>query len=60
MPQNLGDWHRCGHVKFGRVNSDVLFRWFVAAHFGGGSLPAYHVVSLLMFQELISETSVKS
>lgn len=33
-------------VKPGRVNSEVLFRWFVAAHFGGGSLPAYPVVSL--------------
>lgn len=33
--QSLGDWHRCGCVKLGRVNSDVLFRWFVAAHFLG-------------------------
>lgn len=35
-------------MKLGRVNSDVLFRWFVGAHFGGGSLDAYIDVSLLM------------
>lgn len=34
-------------LNLGRVNSDVFFRWFVAAHFGGGSLPASPVVSLL-------------